>query len=79
MDPEAALKGLDEALEVRDRQAAFELADALIGWLKGHGFNPMDNRHGIDFRAGFTRFELTRYLEDIRGATGIKDNGEDAE
>ncbi len=79
MDPEAALKALNKAIDNRDRQGVLEYSDALIGWLKGHGWNPWDKRIGIDWRAMLPRSELILYLEEINAATGILPNGEDAD
>lgn len=79
MDPDAALRALDKAIDDRDRQGVFEYSDALIGWMRGGGFNPMDNRIGNDWRGMFTRGEMLAYLGEINSATGIKPNGEDAD
>ncbi len=79
MDPFAALKALDEAIASRDRQGVFEYSDALIGWLRGRGFNPWDKWIGLDWRAMLPSSEIIAYLEDLNHATGIAPNGEDVE
>lgn len=72
MDPETVLEKLDEAIDDCDRQSVFEHTDALIGWMQGGGFNPMDKRIGTDFRANLTRYQFRAYLEHLRAATGIE-------
>ncbi len=61
MDPFAALKTLDEALQGQDRQAVYDSTEALIGWCRGGGFLPF-NEENHDWRGGLTRAQFVTYL-----------------
>lgn len=76
MDPEAALKSLDEALDCQDREGVFEFSDALIQWISAGGFCPLRSAEK-DWRTDLTRNQLFKYLVALRSATGIGQNGED--
>lgn len=64
MDPDIALKALDDAMLARDRDSVVEYADALIGWLEKGSFLPrIDER---DWRYRLTREELIALFRVMR-------------